>query len=175
MGKGHEKRRRYYWDSCVFLSYLENDPDRVSHVESILNEAAAGKIQIVTSTLSIAEVAYTSYEKEGRVLRPREEERIDALWHPPVVLVEYHRRIAMEARRLIRESFATDKPTLKPSDAIHAATAHLHQADAFHTYDTKLTRAISALLPFDVGAPQAEQLSMTLAEGTKGRTAANRE
>ncbi len=167
MGKGHSDGRLYYWDSCVFLSYLENDPDRVSHIESILNEAAAGKVQILTSTLSIAEVAYTSYEKEGRVLRPGEEKRIDALWHPPVMLVEYHRRIAVEARRLIRESFATDKPTLKPNDAIHAATAHLHQADVFHTYDSKLTRAIRALLQFDVGAPQVEQLSMTLAEGNQ--------
>ena len=52
MASGAPATLRYYWDSCVFLSYLENNPARVSHVESILNRAAEREVQVLTSTLS---------------------------------------------------------------------------------------------------------------------------
>lgn len=155
---------QYYWDSCVFLSYLENDPDRVSHIESFFNKAVARDIQIVTSTLSVTEVAYTSYEKAARLLQSEEEQRVEGLWHSPVVLVEYHRTIATKARELIRASFETHGPTLKPLDAIHAATASQHNVQAFHTYDKRLTRALGPLVPFAVCEPLAEQLSIALTE-----------
>lgn len=164
MANGAATTPRYYWDSCVFLSYLENNLARVSHIESILNKAAEREVQVLTSTLSITEVAYTSYERERRVLQLDEEERIEGLWYPPVMLIEYHRGIATEARRLIRESFQGNGPTLKPADAIHAATACLHEATAFHTYDEKLARVLSTLLAFEVGPPLADQLSIALVE-----------
>lgn len=164
MGKRKVTVPRYYWDACVFLSYLEDDPDRVSHIESMLSKAAEGKIHLLTSMLSVTEVAYTSYEKQRRVLRPDEEERIEALWQSPVMLVEFHRGIATEARTLIRDSFEGDGPTLKPADAIHAATASIHRADAFHTYDAKLTKGLTAVLSIHVGPPLTDQLAMGLSE-----------
>ena len=155
---------RYYWDSCVFLSYLENDPDRVAHIESFFNRAVECDIEIITSTLSVTEVAYTSYEKAAGLLLTEEEQRVEALWHSPVVLIEYHRTIAANARKLIRTSFEGHGPRLKPLDAIHAATALQHNARAFHTYDKKLTRALEPVAPLIVCEPLADQLSIALPE-----------
>ena len=153
-----------YWDSCVFLSYLEDDPDRVAHIESFFNKAVESDIQIVTSTLSVTEVAYTSYEKAAGLFLPEEEQRVEALWHSPVVLIEYHLTIATKARELIRTSFEARGPRLKPLDAIHAATALQHNVRFFHTYDKKLIRALEPLVPFVVCEPLADQLSIALPE-----------
>ena len=112
MGRRATSVPRYYWDACIFLSHLEDDPARVSHIESMLSKAAEGDIQLFTSTLSVTEVAYTSYEKQRRVLRRAEEDRIEAMWQSPVMLVEFHRRVATEARSLIRASFELDEESI---------------------------------------------------------------
>lgn len=151
------KLPRYYWDSCVFLSYIEGTPDRVDDIEAVLLEAEEGKIEIYTSTVSVAEVAFAKQEKDGRALDAATEARIESLWMAPspVILVEFHRLIANDARRLVRASMV-QKLKLKPMDAIHMATAERMQALALHTYDGPMM-ANAPLVGYPITRPEPHQ------------------
>ena len=134
-----EGPQRVYWDACVFLSFIEQHPDRFTTIQTWLEMAENGKVVILTSTLSITEVAFARQEKDQRALSPEEEAKIDKLCTPesPVRLAEFHTGIAFEARRLMRIAMAS-KVGLKPADAIHLATCRTLAIDDFHTYDGKL-------------------------------------
>lgn len=81
---------RIYWDTCVFLSYINGIADRLATVDELLNRARAGHFELLTSSLSHAEVAFASIEKENGQLDPAIEESIDELWRPgsPIRTVE---------------------------------------------------------------------------------------
>ena len=46
-----------YWDADVLLSYIEATPGRVENIRALLTEADNGEHEIVTSMLSVTEVA----------------------------------------------------------------------------------------------------------------------
>lgn len=153
----------YYWDACVFLSYLEGHPDRAPHIQSLLTSAEAREIRILTSTLSVVEVAFGAREKLKRELSREEEDRIDALWRGPVELVDFHYLVALEARELMRRSLVLECPTLKAADAVHLASAKRMGATRVHTYDGPMKETGRAL-GVEVGPPKAEQIEILLGE-----------
>jgi predicted nucleic acid-binding protein len=132
------KPPRYYWDACVFLSYVDGDEDRVADIEYFLRRAELSEIEIVTSTLSIVEVAFAKSERESRRLAEDVETTIDELWRPGsgVILAEFYPLVATDARALIRTG-ATRGWSLKGPDAIHLATAARLKVAAVHSYDDK--------------------------------------
>lgn len=111
-----------YWDANNFLSYINEYPERVALLESLLGQSAGSdsQIKIYTSTLSHVEVAFAASEQNNRALDREQERRIGDLWNDPnaVVSVEVHRDVIDRARSLIRESI-TRGWSLKPADAIH--------------------------------------------------------
>jgi predicted nucleic acid-binding protein len=131
---------RSYWDACLFLSYINGDADRLADLETLLEAAYQGAVEIVTSTVSIVEVARGAQEQAGE-LDAVAMAKIDALWEPPspIKLVEFHRVIATNARDLIRNGIRRGW-SLKPMDAIHLATAANAQAGELLTYDTALEK-----------------------------------
>jgi predicted nucleic acid-binding protein len=140
----------FYWDSCVFLSYINgDDPSRMQNISALLEDAEKGKLRIATSTLSVAEVAYARQEQDNAILDPIIEAQIDALWTigGPVTLADVSPLVAESARDLIRLGIPMqpDQWKLKPEDAIHLATAQLLQVDAVHTYDDKWDRYASII------------------------------
>ena len=136
-------RRRIYWDSCVWLSYINGYPARLPVLETLLADSRSqlADIELVTSTIAQTEVAFALTEKESHTLDSEVEAKIDALWtdRRTITLVEYHTAIAREARDLIRLGIEYDWQ-LKPLDAIHLATARWLRVYEFHTYDKKLPR-----------------------------------
>lgn len=128
---------RLYWDACVFLSLIEGTPGRKPHIEAVLDEVDRGGCEIFTSFWSIAEVSFAKAEKDGKALSSATERKIDKLWSPgsPFQLVEVHRSIAEDAKKLVRMAVSKGLP-LKPADAIHLATAKRIGAKSFQTYDT---------------------------------------
>lgn len=123
----------------MFLSYIEgNDSSRLSHIRPLLEDAEKNLLEIVTSALTIVEVAYAPYEKAATVLDQGIEDAIAALWAigSPVRVVEVDAVTAVKGRQLVREGIGTRR-AIKPNDAVHLATAMRLGVDALHTYNLK--------------------------------------
>ena len=153
-----------YWDANNFLSYINEHPERVALLESLLSLSSHrdAQIKIYTSTLSHVEVAFSASEQNNQALDPEQERRIDDLWNDPsaVVSVEVHQDIIDRARSLIRESI-TRGWSLKPADAIHIATAQWLSRSGvaiaeFHTYDDRLCK-FSEIVEFEIVEPYTDQ------------------
>jgi predicted nucleic acid-binding protein len=134
---------RNYWDSCVFLSYINGISDRLPTLDALLEESADpdSDREIVTSTFTIAEVAFVLHEKEQKVLDIEAERSIDALWSDryAVKLIDFHEGIARDARTLTRGAVATGL-SLKPGDAVHLASARALDCAEFLTYSKDLPK-----------------------------------
>ena len=50
------KRPSIYWDSCVFIDVLQKTPDRYPDLRKIITEGENGRLVIVTSAFTLAEV-----------------------------------------------------------------------------------------------------------------------
>ena len=151
-----------YWDSCAFLSYVNEHPERTPALEALLERSSTGEIELYTSEISRVEVAFAASEQKRRRLDPEMEARIDSLWADSnlVVTVECHRAISQAARNLIREAI-TRGWNPKPLDAIHLATAQWLQSlgievSEFQTYDGRLSR-YAPLVDFDIREPHTPQ------------------
>ena len=162
-----ESPETVYWDANVFLSYVNELPERMPVLDVLLEASSEvdGAARIYTSTLSQVEVAFAATEQAQRALDPQVERRINALWDDPdaVVTVEYHAAIGNIAKRLIRSAI-TMGWSLKPLDPIHLATAQwLSESgialDEFHTYDRALGK-YEALVDFRICEPYTPQPRM---------------
>lgn len=132
---------RAYLDANVLIAYVANEEGRASMVESVLDDARDEKIELLTSVLSITEVAFIATDHaDGDPLGS--EEAIDQLWVPasPIHVVDISTRIAREARAIIRQSKSRGTRAVKPADAIHLASASIHDCDRVFTYENESTR-----------------------------------
>ncbi len=157
-----DPRNAIYWDSCVFLSYVNEVPDRMPVLDALLHESSNGTIKIYTSGIAKVEVAFAASERENRSLSPDIEERIDSLWNDPgtVTTVEFHDGIGRLARILMRTALTVGR-SLKPFDAIHLATAqwlseHSVNIVAVHTYETRW-RGLGSLVGLTIEEPTVSQ------------------
>jgi predicted nucleic acid-binding protein len=151
--------RFIYWDANVFISYLNNDPNRLPMLEAILETMESSKNdRIVTSTISKVEVAWVAHERLKRALSIDEEIRIDALWNNPEVveIVDFNDEIALTARKLMREGM-TRRWMLTTNDAIHLASAQWVGAVELQTYDKGDLPRFSELLGITICEPHAIQ------------------
>ena len=145
-----------YWDANVFLSYINGDPERLSHIDAFL-EKSGKDILIYTSTFSIVEVAFGKAEQDGKALDVETEKKINSLWMPgsPVGLVEFHALIAEEAKKLMRHAISCGWK-LKPMDAIHMATALSIPVKEIHTYEPSWDK-YSSHIGISIARPIAAQ------------------
>lgn len=114
-----------YWDANVFISYLNDDKDRMPVLEAILDAVESSKIaRIVTSVISKVEVTWVAQEKLNRNLSVEEEKRIDEMWENDEIfeMVEFNNEIALMARKLMRIGLSRGW-RLRTNDAIHLASA----------------------------------------------------
>ena len=149
---------RFYWDSCVFLSAINGNPDRTPIIKAILEDCEEGNVEIYTSMLSITEVAFAETEKASNILDSEVENNIDALWLPPspIKLIEIHEFILRDAKKLMR--LAVEKGfSLKPADAIHLTTAQRIELNEIHTYDPKWLK-YQDLVKHKIKEPNTERL-----------------
>ena len=124
-----------YWDSDVFLAWLNREPNRAPICDSILEDAKLGKCKILTSTVTFAEVYYV---KPATVFQAPKIEAISNLFaYSWIVAVSLDRLTAELARELLFEF--GEREGLKPKDAIHLASAMrakaLGKSEVFETWD----------------------------------------
>ena len=131
-----------YWDSCVPLSYINGTEDRVQHIAPLMRRSGED-FQIVTSVISITEVAFAKFEQDNKLLDQEIEDKIGNLWRvgAPIKLVEVFESVAVRAQQLMRAAIEKGW-SLKPADALHLATAHQLKVKEFHTYDERLEKFV---------------------------------
>jgi len=156
-------KKRLYWDSDVFISYFEQNPTRIATIDDLLEQSKRGEVEIVTSTLTVVEVAFTVGERTTG-LDPNHEAAMDSFWsdNDVVTLVELSMPIARGARSLMRYAMSQGLK-LKPPDAIHLASATLLSASELHSYNFS---------DFDKFEPQSGVKAMEpyVVQGTLGLT-----
>ena len=162
-----ETPKLIYWDSNVFLSYVNELSDRMPVLDVLFETSSrvGGTVNIHTSTLTQVEVAFAASEQTQQVLDPQVEQALNDLWadQEVVVTVEYHIGIGQIAKSLIRDAI-TRGWSLKPLDAVHLATAQWLSnsglaLEEFHTYDKGLEK-FESFLNFTICEPRAEQPRM---------------
>ncbi len=146
-----------YCDSCVFLAYFKNEPGRAEIVANLLDEAQKDSSRkLLSSIFSITEVAKAAADRSTSESELISIAKLDSLWDNSslVQLADFHIKLARMARDLVREH-----SNLKAKDAVHLATAQLHQASIFFTYDKKLL-GLAENFSFDIVEPFVRQLRL---------------
>lgn len=121
---------RRYWDSDCFLSWLQAEAGKAHVCEAVLEEAENGRVLLVTSALTLAEVLYL--RDHTPIPREHKQKVIDFFKNEYIAVRNVTRRVAEEARELVWEN------GVKPKDAIHVATALHDDLDILNTFDQKL-------------------------------------
>lgn len=154
---------RLYVDANVLLSYVNQIPDRMKDLDPLLDDGRKGDVELLTSAVSIVEVAFAKTEQDGRVLDPDVDDKIVRLWRPPAVLrlVDFHELIGERAKAFMRSGVERGW-SLKPMDAIHLGTAQMMRAVTFYTYDERLEK-FAELLGSPIKAPLADKPYLGLA------------
>ena len=159
-------RKSVYWDANVFLSYVNAMPGHMPVIDALLEQSLNSAITIYTSGLSRVEVAFADSERQVRAPSPEIESQINRFWEDEsaITSIEVLPGITLIARGMMREGL-TRGWSLKPSDAIHLATAQWlldegFSVDEFHTYDASLFK-YADVVGFDVLEPYVEQRKLT--------------
>ena len=123
-------KERHYCDSCVFLGFLNNEPDKFDECRTVLCAAEEGVIELFTSQFTQAEVIKIKGQTE---LDESKENIIDQLFDQSWVKTANFER---EMARICRSLCWTYG--IKPYDALHIATAIRLRVDFFDTTDKPL-------------------------------------
>lgn len=153
------EKQLLYWDANIFISYFNEHPDRLSVIETILENIQNNKHEkIVTSVLSKVEVSWVAHEKLQRLLSDEEIHRIDGLWSDPsiVEIAEFNDEIALLARSLMRSGMSKGWK-IKTNDAIHLATAEWVGVYEIHTYDKGDLHRFKEIINIEICEPYIKQ------------------
>jgi len=129
---------RIYWDACAWISYINKEmpapgktftESRYEMCRETLRRAADGQIEIVTSAFTLAEVCKrVSNDTAPGVNLP-------AFFDQPYILtVPVDKLVGTRAQNLQLAGVGK----LKPPDAVHLASALVHDVPVFHTFDRPL-------------------------------------
>lgn len=138
---------RIYWDSCVYISCIQETADRIATLRRLVQAAKDGEIVFVASAMVIAEVV--KIDKDSPATFADQAKKIREFFENDYIKVrEVDRRTAEDAQAISR------KFGLKPPDAIHVATALRWKCRSLQTYDGEKGEA-KKLLAFDglIGVP----------------------
>lgn len=135
--------KRIYWDSSCFLCFLNSaEAGRREICEDILRHAQAGEIHLYTSTYTIAEVIRPKRKSipDTQRLTPAEIAKIDGMFRWPwLKKIDVDQRVAFKAVELSRDY------GLLPADAVHGASAIIHDLDELQRWDRDFSK-ISSLI-----------------------------
>lgn len=125
--------RKVYWDSCVWIEYADDSAseDRRQGCKKVIRRAKTGKLDILTSVISIVEACSIPASDSGEL------KGIPVLFQLDyVALTPANWEVIMLARTLMLSGYRK----LKPYDAIHLSSAITHNADELHTFDNDLLK-----------------------------------
>ena len=145
--------KKVYWDSCVWISLINQEAGRVENCQAMVEAARKGEVSIWTSSLSLTEVFKKKCSGVNGQIEGSKDPDFEAFIEQDFVTeVQVDHDIAVVARRLLR----SNQQLKKPADAIHLATAVLYNLDEFHTYDG------DNLLPLDGKIPRRDGVMLRI-------------
>ena len=121
---------RRYWDSDCFLGWLQAEAGKVEPCRQVLDIAARGELEIITSALTIAEVLHLRGHQP--ISADKRQQVIEFFKRSYIIPMSITRRIAEASRDLVWDH------GIDPKDALHVATALKAKADVFNTFDRPL-------------------------------------
>ncbi|MBI3464998.1 MAG: PIN domain-containing protein [Planctomycetes bacterium] len=153
---------RIYWDSCVYISCIEETPGRFPVLSSLIELAKKGEIVFVASAFVIAEV--TKLDRPDLTSKEQAQRIRDFFENDYIKVRGVDRRTSEEAAEISRIY------GLKPPDAVHVATAIRWRCASFQTYDGEKGGSTKLLAfngkigqpPLTIELPTAPQTQGTL-------------
>jgi len=119
-----------YWDSMLFIHRIQRTPEHLVVLDQLAEDAQNGKLNIVVSTFTLAEVIK---DPDGQQLSETEDQKIIEFFENPYIIIRpLTYPISLLARKISRE-FGT-----KPKDAVHLATAVYWNIPQFFTFEKGL-------------------------------------
>lgn len=168
-------KRRFYWDSCLFLTWLKGEdrkPGEAEGIEEVVRLVEGNKAELFTSVMTKAEVL------ESKMTEEQKHRFTELFKRRNVVEVDLDPRVAKLAQ-IVREFYLARKTKLSVPDSIHLATAIHYAADEFHTTDGGGERKRRGdLIPLSgsvaghdlkICTPNAKQLRLQLGSGAGDR------
>lgn len=139
---------KYYWDACAWIGLIRQEPDKIDSLRHLMELAQTGKIEIWTSTFTLAEVFKRKCaEYQVGIEQVDDQAFEDYIAQDCVQRVQVDVDVGTFARRLLRKF-----PSIrKPQDAIHAATAALNNVDELHTFDGNDLLPLNGQIPMSNG------------------------
>jgi predicted nucleic acid-binding protein len=139
-----------YWDACAWIAYIQKEmpgpgakfsEPRYEMCRTILRRAEAGQLEIATSAFTLAEVVKSPMDSTSPALN------LPAFFDQRyIALVQVDKQVGLKAQNLQVAGVAG----LKPQDAIHIASALVHNIAMVHTFDDKLLK-LDKLLTLEDG------------------------
>ena len=150
---------RRYWDSDCFLGWLQSEPDKQDRCEQVLTAAEDGKVLIVTSALTIAEVLNLKGRPRLAASRRRDVERFFRQEY--ITVRNITRRVAELARDCDWDH------GFRPKDALHVATALDASLTVLNTFDARLIRRSGKVgsPPLLIEVPSVDEPGFPFREG----------
>lgn len=152
----------YYWDACIFIAWLQDEQRPSGEMEglaAVVNQISRNEAAMLTSVLTRAEVLDSSLSESTRKIFENIFKRSN------IYQVDVTGKIS-EVAHEIRDFYKKLGRSVKTPDATHLATAIIHSADEFHTFDDKLLGLSGdvAGYPLKVVRPQGVQGSLLLGQ-----------
>jgi len=168
------KRKKYYWDSCSFIKWLDEKGDRmdIDGLAEVVKAVENGHAYLFTSELTKTEVL------EGKMAAEQSDKFKRLFQRRNVVPVDVTGRVLGLSKQIREWNSKISTP-----DAIHLATAIIYEADEFHTTDGGGKRKRGGdLLPLDgnvaghnlrICRPKADQYNLLSGVGPLPETKDN--
>ena len=136
------------WDACCIIALLREEREHLSALRNIIEDAEHGRVEIVVSTVAIAEVVRAKCPTmTGLDLSYKEVVR-DTFKKSYVIVVPLTEWVAEKAREL---SWSRG---IHPRDAIHIATAIHAKCPVLETADGDLITKCSGIEGLEVRKPK---------------------
>ena len=146
-------RTRVYWDACTWVAYINQEKeivlpdggveDRFAMCCDILKNAQDGRLEIATSTFTLAEVCK---------LREVRESPLDNLSgfveRSYILMIPLDMAVARRAQSIQTSGLYK----VKPPDAVHLASAQRASVSSLHTFDKRILK-LDGLLAGPSGDP----------------------
>ena len=131
---------RIYWDAAAWIAYIQKEmpgPDssfsepRYEMCRTVLEQAEAGTVEIVTSAYTLAEVCKRAKDPTSPGID------LAAFFNRPyILLTNVDKEVGLRAQNLQLAGVGK----LYPQDAVHLASALVANVPVFHTFDADLLK-----------------------------------